>query len=108
MIEDSTAIWATVILAGAGTYAIRGSFMFVAHRFNDLPPSVMRVLRMIPPAALAALTVPAVLRPDGDIDLTNPRVAAALLAGIAGYFTKSVLVTLGVGFGSLALIEWLF
>lgn len=107
MIEGSGAVWMTVILAGAGTYAIRSSFMLVAHRFDDLPPSVMRVLRMIPPAALAALTVPAVLRPDGEIDLTNPRFAAALIAGLAGYFTKSVLVTLGVGFASLALIEWL-
>ena len=107
MIEGSTAIWATVILAGAGTYAIRVSFMLVADRFDDLPPTVTRVLRMIPPAALAALTVPAVLRPDGELDVTNPRFAAAVLAGIAGYFSKSALVTLVVGFASLSVIEWL-
>ncbi len=106
MMEGSTAIWATVVLAGIGTYAIRSSFMVIAHRFTNLPPTAVRLLRMIPPAALAALTVPAVLRPDGEIDLTNPRFAAAVLAGVAGYFTKSALVTFGVGFVSLALIEW--
>lgn len=107
MIKGSTAIWATIVLAGAGTYAIRASFMLVADRFDDLPPTVTRVLRMIPPAALAALTVPAVLRPEGEIDLTNPRFAAAVLAGVAGYFSKSAVVTLVVGFASLAVIEWL-
>ena len=107
MIEGSVAVWTTLLLAGLGTYGIRVSFMLVAHRFENLPASVTRVLRMIPPAALAALTVPAVLRPDGDIDLTNPRFAAAVIAGVAGYFTKSAVVVLVVGFGSLALIEWL-
>ncbi len=57
--------WAAILIAGIGTYALRASFLAFAHRLVDLPPLVTRVLRQIPPAVLAALVVPALLRPEG-------------------------------------------
>ena len=107
MISDSAVVWATVVAGGLGTYAIRSSFMVVAHRFEQLPESVIRILRMIPPAALAALTLPALVRPEGELDVFNPRFAAGVVAGVIGYVTRSVLATLVAGFGTLALVEWL-
>lgn len=56
----------TIVIAGALTFAIRVSFLARADRMVDLSPTVREVLRMIPAAALAALVVPTLLRPDGS------------------------------------------
>lgn len=98
-------VWLTIVLAGLGTFAMRASFLVFAHRLVDLPPVVQRILRQIPPAALAALVAPAVLRPEGTLDLLNPRVAAAVLAAVVSWRTRSVVLTLGVGMGALVLLE---
>jgi branched-subunit amino acid transport protein len=98
-------VWLTILAAGLGTFAMRASFLVVAHRLVDLPPGLQRVLRQIPPAALAALVAPAVLRPEGALDLTHPRLAAAALAALVSWRTRSVVLTLGVGMGALVLLE---
>ena len=68
-------VWVAIVLAGIGTYAMRASFLVFAHRLADVPPSVQRLLRQIPPAALAAIVIPALLRPGG----LHRRLAAAAL-----------------------------
>jgi branched-subunit amino acid transport protein len=98
-------LWATIAVAGAGTYLIRLSFLAVARRFRDLPPRVERALSLIPPAVLAALVAPSVLVVDGNVDLLNARAAAAAFAAAVGYLTKSVVATLVVGIGALMLID---
>lgn len=90
--------WVVIVVAGGGTYAIRVTLLAVAHRFGDVPPRVAEALRMIPAAALAALTVPAVLRPDGGaVDLVDARFVAALVAGAVAWRTKNLLATTVVG-----------
>jgi branched-subunit amino acid transport protein len=98
-------LWLTIVLAGVGTYAIRLSFLGVAHRMADPPPAVQRVLRMIPPAALAALTLPAFVRPEGHLDLASPEFVAGTVATIVAFATRNVLVTLIVGMGLLIVLE---
>lgn len=98
-------VWTAIVFAGVGTYAMRASFLVVAHRLARVPPSVDRVLRQIPPAALASLVVPAVLRPDGDFDLFQPRLLAGLVAAAVAWRTRNVALTLIVGLGILALLE---
>ena len=49
------------------------------------------------PAALAALVVPAFLRPEHELDLWQPELAAGLLAAAVCWKTKSIAATLGVG-----------
>lgn len=100
-------IWVAIVLAGAGTYAMRASFIVAAHRMATVPPWADRVLRQIPPAALAALVVPALVRPEGEVDLTQPRLWIGVLAGLVAWKTRSVLLTLAVGLGGLTLWEWL-
>ena len=99
--------WTTILLAGAGTYLMRASFLFAAHRLTDVPESVQRVLRQIPAAALAALVVPALLRPEGQLDLWQPELAAGLLAALVCWRTKSVVLTLVVGMTALAILQQL-
>jgi branched-subunit amino acid transport protein len=101
------AIWWTILLAGAGTYTLRASFLVAADRLVDLPPLVNRILRQIPPAVLAALTVPALVRPEGALDLWQPELLAGVVAAFVSWRTRSVPATLVVGMAVLILVEQL-
>lgn len=100
-------LWLTIVLAGAGTFVARISFLGVAHRIADPPIALQRILRMIPPAALAALVLPALVRPGGEFDLTQPRLVAGLVATVVAFWTKNVLVTLAVGMAVLIILDQL-
>lgn len=83
-------------LAGVGTLALRGSFLAL---FGDrtVPPMLSRALRFVPAAVLTAITVPAVTHAGGELDLTSPRVPAAVLAAIVAWRTRSIAWTIVVG-----------
>ncbi len=102
---DDQQLWLTIVLAGIGTYVTRLGFLAVAHRMADPPVPVQRVLRMIPPAALAALVLPAFVRPGGEFDFTQPRLFAGLIATAVAFKTKNVLVTLAVGMALVVVFE---
>ena len=95
-------IWPVILVSGAGTYAMRASFLAVAHRMVTVPPGVARLLRQIPPAALAAIVLPALVRPAGGFDLLQPRALAGAVAALVAWKTRNVGVTLIVGMGLLA------
>ncbi len=97
--------WWTILLAGAGTFAMRASFLAVAHRMVKVPPRAQRVLRQIPPAALAALVLPAFVRPEGHIDLLQARVVAGLLAALVAWRTRNAALTLVVGMAALLVVQ---
>lgn len=99
--------WAAILLGGAGTFAMRASFLAAAHRMAEVPPPVHRVLRQIPPAALAALVVPALLRPGGELGLLQPELISGVVAGLVAWRTRNVVATLLVGMVLLAVLEHL-
>lgn len=98
-------VWVAILLSAAGTFAMRASFLAAAHRLVVVPPAVQRLLRQIPPAALASLVVPALLRPDGHLDLTQARLWAGLVAAVVAWRTRSTVATLVVGMGVLLLLR---
>jgi branched-subunit amino acid transport protein len=98
-------VWVAILLAGVGTFAMRASFLVFADRLADVPPVVQRLLRQIPPAALAAIVIPALLRPEGHLDLWQPRLSAGLMAAAVAWRTRNVAVTLVVGIGLVMIIE---
>jgi branched-subunit amino acid transport protein len=100
-----SAAWWAVIGAGVGTFAMRASFLAFAHRLADVPPGVQRVLRQIPPAALASIVLPALLRPEGELDLAQPRLLAGIVAALVAWRTRNVALTLGVGIGLVMLLD---
>lgn len=102
-----SAEWTAIILAGIGTYALRASFLSAARKLVDLPPLTERILRQIPPAVLAALVVPALVRPGGDFDLWQPRLLAGVLAAIVSWRTRNIALTLVVGMAVLVGVEQL-
>jgi len=99
--------WLTIVLASAGTFVLRASFFAVAGRLVDLPPLTQRILRQIPPAVLAALVVPALVRPDGGLDLWQPRLLAGVVAAVVSWRTRNVGLTLVVGMAVLVAVEQL-
>lgn len=98
-------VWTAIVLAGAGTFAMRASFIVAARRLATVPPWADRVLRQIPPAALAALIAPSLVRVDGELDIWQPRAAIGLLAALVAWRTRNVAVTLVVGLGGLMALE---
>jgi branched-subunit amino acid transport protein len=98
-------VWSAILLSGAGTFAMRASFLAAANRFTRVPPGVQRLLRQIPPAALGALVLPALVRPHGTFDLSQPRLVAGILAGLVAWRTNNVALTLFVGLGILIPID---
>ena len=99
--------WIAVVGAGIGTFAMRASFLAFAHRLADVPPAVQRVLRQIPPAALASLVIPALLRSEGHLDVWNDRFVAGLVAALVAWRTRNIALTLAVGMGLVMLIDLL-
>ena len=98
-------IWTVIAVSGAGTYAMRASFLAVAHRLAAVPPWLARILRQIPPAAMAAIVAPALLRPHGQFDVFQPRLLAGLVAAAVAWKTRNVGLTLVVGMAILIAIE---
>ncbi|MCZ7533645.1 MAG: AzlD domain-containing protein [Acidimicrobiia bacterium] len=99
-------MWIVVVLAGIATFSMR--FAFIAlFGLVAVPPLLERALRYVAPAVLAALTVPAIMAPDNALDLTNPFVPAAVIGGLAAWFTKSIGAAIIVGLPALWLILWL-
>ena len=100
-----TDVWLAIVLSGAGTYAMRASFIAVAHRMAEVPLGVQRLLRQIPPAALASIVVPALVRPEGSLDLLQPRLAAGLVAAAVAWRTRNVALTLVAGMVVVVVLE---
>ncbi|HVL94122.1 MAG TPA: AzlD domain-containing protein [Acidimicrobiales bacterium] len=98
-------VWLTIVLSGAGTYAMRASFLGAAHKMAEVPAVVARVLRQIPPAALASIIAPALVRPEGGLDLVQPRLVAGAVAALVAWRTRNVGLTLVVGMVLLMAIE---
>lgn len=102
-----TSAWRAIALAGVGTFAMRAGFLLGARRLADVPGPVRRVLRQIPPAALAAIVGPALLRPRGELDLWQPELAAGAVAALVIWRTRSSVLTLVVGMAVLIALRQL-
>lgn len=74
--------WIVIAVVGVGTFAQRGAFLLIADRAGRVSPQVERVLRMIPPAALAAIVGLQLGDPRGSTGLVARLVAATVAAAI--------------------------
>lgn len=102
-------IWVLMAVVGAGTFALRYSFI---HWFGkrDIPPWLQRGLRFVPAAVLAALVFPTIIYsgPDAGWQLENSRLWAGAIAAVVAWRTRDVLWTLAAGMAALWLIRALF
>ncbi|MDR9484523.1 MULTISPECIES: AzlD domain-containing protein [Sediminimonas] len=104
---DTTQLWVVIVLLGLGSFGLRFVFLgLIGDR--PMPPWVLRHLRYTAVAVLPALVAPMVVWPaatGGALDA--PRMIAALVTLGVGYFTKNVLMAIGLGAGSLYLFLYL-
>jgi len=80
------------------TFGIRYFLFALADRVR-LAPWVEASLKFIPPAVLIAITLPAVLLPKGDwqVSFSNPYLVSAVVTTAAGILTRNLLATITVG-----------
>lgn len=100
-----------ILIAGmaAVTFAVRYPVLALMGKI-DLPAPVMRMLRYVPPAVLSAISLPAVLYPDGarlHLGIDNAYLGAGIIAALAAWRTNSLLVTIVVGMLGFFLWRWL-
>jgi branched-subunit amino acid transport protein len=103
---SSTVVWLTILGVAVCTFFMRLSFIQL-WQWLDIPSWLLRALHYVPSAVLAALVVPAFVRSGGAIDLSpdNLRLIAGCLAAVVAWYSRSVLLTLGVGMGALWLLQ---
>lgn len=95
-----------IILGGMlVTYAQRLSFIVVIPP-DRLPAALQRGLRLVPPAVLAAVIVPEILRPEGPLDLSlqNHRLLAGCVAALVAWRFRNAWLTIAAGMLALWLL----
>jgi branched-subunit amino acid transport protein len=101
-------LWGVIFAVGGLTYLSRLSFIALFARVA-MPALVRRALRFVPAAMLTAIVVPAVvLRGSGaDLPLAHAKLAAALVASVVAWRTKSPAATMVAGMAALWVTQWL-
>ncbi len=89
-----------IMIAGmvAVTFSVRYFLFALADRIK-MAPWIETSLQFIPPAVLIAITVPAVLLPKGqwELSVSNPYLISAVVTTAAGILTKNLLATIAIG-----------
>jgi branched-subunit amino acid transport protein len=102
-------IWLVFILGGLLTFGMRFIFIYLLGRF-EIPETMRRALRFVPPSVLTAIVVPELLIRSNQIDvsLTNFRLLAGIVAVLVAWRTKNTLLTIVGGMLTLLLLEYIF
>lgn len=102
-------IWLVLLLGGLLTFGMRFIFVYLLGRF-EVPETMRRALRFVPPAVLTAIIAPELLLRSGQLDLswTNFRLLAGVTAVLVAWRTNNILLTILVGMGVLVLLELIF
>ena len=64
----TTTLWVAIIIIGMLTFSIRLSFIVLANKV-EMPLPLQRALRFVPVTVLTAIIVPAMVEPNGTVDL---------------------------------------
>jgi len=101
-------LWTIIIGGMIVTYLIRLSFTVILPP-ERLPAVMQRGLRFVPPAILAAIVLPELLRPTGVIDISpgNPQLLAGIVAAFVAWKTKNTWLTILVGMLTLWIVTTL-
>ncbi len=80
------------------TFLIRYPMLAIVGRI-ELPTILIRALRYVPVAVLTAIAFPAMLLPQGEIDVNfnNAYLYAGIIAGLIAWRTKNLLLTIVLG-----------
>jgi branched-subunit amino acid transport protein len=101
-------IWLLLVLCGISTYLIRLSFIaFFSGR--EIPTWLNSSLRFIPPAVLSVIIFQALFYPTNtlNINLTNTRMLAGVVATAIAWKTRNALLTILIGMAVLVVLNLL-
>ncbi|MEO8169647.1 MAG: AzlD domain-containing protein [Oxalobacteraceae bacterium] len=101
--------WITIILLTVATILTRSSFFLLGNAVK-FPPKVQHALRYAPAAALAAIIAPDLLLSGATVsfDWANPKLLAAIGAGLFFVTTRHLLGTIVVGMALFTVFRLLF
>jgi branched-subunit amino acid transport protein len=91
-------LWLIILGMVIATYSVRLSVIALLGD-TALPDVVNRALRFVPPVALSAIIFPALLLPDGSLDISvgNERLLAGLAAALIAWRSRNTLLAIGAG-----------
>jgi branched-subunit amino acid transport protein len=98
--------WLVIAAMGIGTLGIRVSMILLLGRLS-LSARALRALHLVPPAVFSALVAPALVRPQGPVDLglANPYLLAGLLAWAVAWRGGGILAATAAGMAALVLLR---
>ena len=87
--------WLSIIIAGILTYLTRMTMIALVSR-DMLGDRIKAVLAYVPSAVFPAIIFPAIFINDygSFIEMNDPKIFAAIVAIIVGYFSKNVIATI--------------
>lgn len=106
---NSIDTWITIGLLTLATILTRSSFFLLGHAVK-FPPKVQHALRYAPAAALAAIIAPDLLLSGGSVSFAwaNPKLLAAIGAGLFFVSTRHLLGTIVVGMALFTVFRLMF
>jgi branched-subunit amino acid transport protein len=100
MLTPSDPLYSVLLVAGMAiaTFLVRYPVLVLVGKI-PLPTAIFRALRYVPPAVLSAIIVPAVLMPQGSIDVSpaNAYLVAGIVCVLVSWRTKNLLLTIVIG-----------
>ena len=87
--------WISIIIAGILTYFTRMTMIALVSR-DMLGDRIKAVLAYVPSAVFPAIIFPAIFINDygSFIEMNDPKIFAAIVAIIVGYFSRNVIATI--------------
>jgi branched-subunit amino acid transport protein len=97
--------WLSIIIAGLLTYFTRMAMIALVGR-EMLSDRVKEVLAYVPSAVFPAIIFPAIFINDYGtfVQINDPKIFAAIIAIIVGYFSKNIISTILAGLFSYWLL----
>ncbi|MBK8030910.1 MAG: AzlD domain-containing protein [Chloroflexi bacterium] len=91
------------------TFLIRYPLLELVGKIS-LPDRLFKALRYVPPAVLAAIIVPSVIMPKGEIALSpaNPFLVAGIVSALVAWRSKNLLLTVVIGMITLLAYRAIF
>lgn len=95
-------IWLVLLIGGLITFSMRFSLIYLFGKF-EIPETLKKSLHYVPPAVLSAIIFPELFIQNGAINIepTNIRLIAGILAIITAWVSRSTLITIIVGMATL-------
>ena len=104
--DGALKLWSIVAIVGVLNYLSRLSFIAIFAR-RHVPALLARAFRYVPAAMLTALVLPMVVATPGEpVSASAPKIAAAILAVVVAFFTRSTLKTLATGMLALWALQF--